>query len=166
MLGFYENFPVNVHKIVRLTTMVSKKKLQQAIIQAFYRLNNENLSLETITKPSIPECTVLFEFGIAESKAFNFLDCEETRKTLEKVRKTPLEVMDFFCAIRYYVRRNGKNKPLKFDYYMFRLVFNANVVEMYVFHERGPRHISPEDIITFVVDKVNELFPRKVLKIA
>jgi hypothetical protein len=166
MLGFYENFPANVHKIVRLTTTVSKKKLQQAIIQAFYRLNSENLSLEAITKPSIPECTVLFEFGIAESKAFNYLDCEETQKTLEKVRKTPLEVMDFFCAIRYYVRRNGKNKPLKFDYYMLRLAFNANVVEMYVFHERGPRHVSPEDVIKFVVDKVNELFPRKVLKIA
>jgi len=46
MLGFYENFPVNVHMVAQLTTSVSVKRLQQAIIQALHKLNNENLSLD------------------------------------------------------------------------------------------------------------------------
>ncbi|MCS7124033.1 MAG: hypothetical protein NZ932_01255 [Candidatus Bathyarchaeota archaeon] len=164
MLGFYRNFPFNVHMVAQLTTSVSLKKLQQAIIQALHGLNGESLNLETITEPSIPECTVIFEFGIAESEAFNYLDGEETQKALQIVGKNPLKVMDFFCAVRYYRRREDKNKPLKFDYYMLRLTFNANTVEMQVFHERGPRHISPEEIVNLVVSRVNALFPRKALK--
>lgn len=164
MLGFYENFPVNVHMTAHLTTLVSTKKLQQAIIQALQGLNSENLSIEAIAKPSIPECAAIFEFGIAESETFNYLDHEETRKVLEKIEKTPLRVMDFFCAIRYYRQQEGRNKPLKFDYYMLRLIFNANTVEMQVFHERGPRHISPEEIVNLVVSRVNAFFKRKALK--
>lgn len=163
MLGFYENFPVNVQMILQLTTSVSTKKLQQAIIQSLYKLNNENLSLEAITKPFMSECAVIFEFGIAESKTFNYLDHEETQKVLEKIGKTPLQVMDFFCAIRYYRQREGKNKPLKFDYYMIRLTFNANIMEAYVFHERGPRHISPEEMVNLIISRINALFQRKIL---
>jgi len=166
MLGFYENFPVNVHMIMQLTTSVSAKKLQQAIVQALYRLNSENLSLEAIANPSISECTVIFEFGIAEGKTFNYLDYEETQKVLEKIGETSMKVMDFFSAIRYYKWKEGKSKPLKFDYYMIRLTFNANLVNVYVFHERGPRHISPEEIINLIVARVNTLFRRKALNLA
>jgi len=163
MLGFYENFPVNVHMIMQLTTSVSAKKLQQAIVQALYRLNSENLSLEAIANPSISECTVIFEFGIAEGKTFNYLDHEETQKVLGKIGEASMKVMDFFSAIRYYKWKEGKSKPLKFDYYMIRLTFNANLVNVYVFHERGPRHISPEEIINLIVARVNTLFRRKAL---
>ncbi|MEM0095456.1 MAG: hypothetical protein QW660_02310 [Candidatus Bathyarchaeia archaeon] len=163
MLGFYENFPVNVHMVAQLTTSVSVKRLQQAIIQALHKLNNENLSLDAVANPSVPGCTVIFEFGIAEGETFNYLDREETQKTLERVGKAPLQVMDFFCAVRYYRQREGKNKPLKFDYYMIRLTFNTKTVGIRVFHERGPRHISPEEIVDLVVSKVNILFQRRAL---
>jgi len=163
MLGLYENFPVNVHMVMQLTTSISAKKLQQAIVQTLHKLNGGNLSLDAIANPSISECTVIFEFGIAEGKTFNYLDHEETQKVLEKIGEAPMQVMDFFCAIRYYKWREGKSKPLKFDYYMIRLTFNANIVNVYVFHERGPRHISPEEIVTLLVARVNASFPRKVL---
>ncbi|MEM2356078.1 MAG: hypothetical protein QXO00_07180, partial [Candidatus Bathyarchaeia archaeon] len=74
MLGFYENFPVNVHMVAQLTTSVSVRRLQQAIIQALHKLNNENLSLDAVANPSVPGCTVIFEFGIAEGETFNYLD--------------------------------------------------------------------------------------------
>jgi len=165
MFGFYENFPVQVHQVKRLTVAVSRKRLQQAIVQALYRLNGENLNLETIANPSIPNCMVIFEFGIAENEAFNYLNHDETKKALERIGEAPLEVLDFFCAVRYYKREGDKNKPLKFDYYMLRLVFSASIVEVLVFHERGPRHISPEDLINLIVGRVNGLFPRRVLRI-
>jgi hypothetical protein len=71
--------------------------------------------------------------------------------------------MDLFCAIRYYKKGEGRS-PLKFDYYMLRLIFDKGFVEMQIFHERGPRHVLPEDIINLVVKKVNESFSKKVLK--
>lgn len=164
MLGFYEGFPVNAHKIVRFATLISNKKLQQALVQTLQKLNGEKLSLEEVAEPSIPACIVLFEFGIAEGDAFNYLDFAETQKVLEKIRKAPLHVMDFFCAIRYYKEQNGEKAPLKFDYYMLRLTFNAGFIEINIFHERGPRHLPPEDIANLIVNKVNEFFSRKVLK--
>jgi len=163
MLGFYENFPVNVHMVMQLTASVSAKKLQQAIVQALHKLNGENLSLDAVANPSISECTVIFEFGIAEGKTFNYLDHEETQKVLEKIGEAPMKVMDFFSAVRYYKWKEGKSKPLKFDYYMIRLTFNANLVNVYIFHERGPRHISPEEIVNLLVARVNASFQRKVL---
>ena len=72
--------------------------------------------------------------------------------------------MDFFCAIRYYKGTAENKTPLKFDYYLMRLIFGKNAVEIQVFHERGPRYISPEDITTFLVNKVNKTSSRKTLK--
>jgi hypothetical protein len=73
-------------------------------------------------------------------------------------------VMDLFCAVRYYKNKTEKKAPLKFDYYMMRAVFGKDSMEMRVFHERGLRYISPEDIVTFLVNKINEASARKILK--
>jgi len=110
------------------------------------------------------QCTVILEFGIAEANNFIYLDDAETDKVLKTISKKPCQIMDFFCAVRYYKVQNEKKRALKFDYYMLRLIFNKNSMETQVFHERGPRHVPPECIVAFVVNRINELFSRKVLK--
>jgi hypothetical protein len=102
--------------------------------------------------------------GLAEAKSFNYIDEEETKKVLSALRKAPFQMMDFFCAVRYYKGAAEKRAPLKFDYYMIRVVFGKNVVEFRVFHERGPRYVSPEDMVAFLVNKVNATSSRKILK--
>ena len=164
MLGFYENFPKNVHKIAHFKASASKKRLQRVLTQTLHKLNNETLSLEDVAYPSVPQCTVIFEFGIAEANNFNYLDKEETNKVLEVIHRKPFQIMDFFCGIRYYKTQNKKKAPLKFDYYMFRFTFDKKSTEIQVFHERGPRHVPPEEITNFVVSKINETFSRKILK--
>lgn len=164
MLGFYENFPEKVHTTARFNFSISKKKLQEALIRVLYELNSETFCLEDIARPSIRQCTVIFEFGIAEANDFNYLDNAEIKRVLRVTRKTPFRTMDFFCALRYYKVQNGKKNPLRFDYYMFRFTFNKSSMENQVFHERGPRHVSPEDIAPLIVKKVNEKFSRKILK--
>ncbi len=164
MLGFYVNFPENIHKITRFTTSTSNKRLQQTLTKTFHNLNNEIFCLEDIANPSLPQCTVIFEFGIAEANNFNYLDNEEKNRLLKLIRKKPFQVMDFFCAIRYYKTKNKKKTPLKFDYYMLRFTFNKKSVETQVFHERGPRHISPEDVANFIANKINETFSKKILR--
>lgn len=164
MLGIYEGFPKNVHRIAHFTTSISKKRLQQALTQVFHKLNNETLSLEDIAHPSIPNCITIFELGIAESNNFNYLDSEEKSRLLKIIRKKPFQIMDFFCVIRYYKMHEGRKTPLKFDYYMLRFIFKRNSAEIQIFHERGPQHVSHGNIARFFADKINAMFSRKIIK--
>ena len=165
MLGLYENFPKTIHKTASFATSISNKRLQQALIQTLQQTNTKNFNLEEIANPSVPQCTVILEFGIAEANNFNYVDMEETNKVLKVIRKNPLQIMDFFCALRYYKIQNEKKTSLRFDYYMIRFIFNKNSITMQIFHERGPRYISPEDIANFVANKIDEAFSKKILKI-
>jgi hypothetical protein len=163
MLGVYDNFPPNIHRIDSFTTPHSSKKLQQRLISVLCEINRKHFSFEDVAYPTVPECTIIFEVGLAEAKSFNFIDQEEAEKLLSALRKSPFRTMDFFCAVRYY--KGVKEKvPLKFDYYMLRVLFGKNSVEMQVFHERGPRYLSPEDVVTFLVRMINAASRRTILK--
>jgi hypothetical protein len=165
MLGLYEQFPQNIHKTVIFTTSLSTKKLQQTLIQTLHKVNNESFALNEVATPSSPQHTVVFEFGIAEANNFNYLDEEETKKACKVVEGKPFQILDFFCVLRYYKMQNDERKSLRFDYYMTRFVFNKNMMEIQVFHERGPRYVTPEELAFFVVEKISELFSRKVLNL-
>lgn len=164
MLGLYNNFPLNIHRIDTFSTHFSSKRLQQRMMQVLREVNRGNFSFEEVAYPTVPGCTIIFEVGLAEAESFIYIDEEETKKVLSALRKAPLQTMDFFCAVRYYKGRGEKKKPLKFDYYMIRALFVKNAVEIRVFHERGPRYISPEDLVSFLVTKVNETSARQILK--
>jgi hypothetical protein len=164
MLGFYEGFPAAAHKTIRFATFALNRSLQQRLAETLRTLNTQMLSLEKVTGPSIPQCSVSFEFGIAEAHGFNYLDDEETSRVLKTISKKPLQMMDFFCALRYHKLLEEKKISLKFDYYMLRFAFGKGLMEAHAFHERGPMYTSPEDMISFVVDKVNEGSSRKVFK--
>jgi hypothetical protein len=164
MLGFYENFPVNIHRIEAFATPLSNKRLQRRLIQVLHDVNRRTFSFEEVACPTVPECIIIFEAGLADAGSFNYIDEEETQKVLNALRKASFQTMDFFCAVRYYKGTAENKTPLKFDYYLMRLIFGKNAVEIQVFHERGPRYISPEDITTFLVNKVNKTSSRKTLK--
>jgi hypothetical protein len=164
MLGFYENFPENIHRIESFTSSMPNKQLQRRIMQVLSEINRKTFSFEEVSNPSVPECAVIFEVGIAESESFNYIDEEETKKALNALQRAPFQVMDFFCAIRYYKNKEEKRAPLRFDYYLMRVLFGKNTMEMRVFHERGPRYVSPEEIVTFLVNKINGTSARRILR--
>ena len=164
MLGRYDYFPATIHERAFFTTPLSSKTLQQKLIRTFNGMNGKTYKLEDITVPSVPDCSVTFECGIAEATEFNYLDREETSKLLKILRKKPLQTMDFFFAIRYCKTQNKKRNPLRFDYYMIRLMFGTNAIETQVSHERGPRHVSPQDVVNFVASSVNGTAPKKILR--
>jgi hypothetical protein len=164
-LGFYEKFPSNIHRIDIFNSTLSSKKLQQKIIQVFYKVNNDEFTFEEVANPTVPQGTIIFEFGIAESGDFNFIDNEELKKTMNFLAKSLLNSVDFFCSIRYYKNKGENRSPLKFDYYMLRAVFNKDIFEVQVFHERGPRYISPEELTTFIYNKINETSSSKNKKV-
>ena len=164
MLGLYENFPVNIHRIETFTTYLSSKRFQQRLMQVLYEINRRKFSFEEIAYPTVPECTIIFEAGLADAESFNYIDEDETRKVFTVLKKVSFQTMDFFCAIRYYKGTTETKTPLRFDYYLLRIIFGRNSLEMQVFHERGPRYISPEDIVTFLAKELNKNSTRKTLK--
>ena len=165
MLGLYENFPENIHLLENFTSTLPTQKLQRKLIQTLHEVNQKSFSLEEVSQPSLHDCTVIFEVGIAETKNFSYVDDQETKTLMDTLRNQAFQVLDFFVAIRYYKGSTTKKKALRFDYYMTRFVFNPNhLVELRVFHERGPRYLSPEDLMIFLLKKVNETSGRMVLK--
>ncbi len=161
-LGFYENFPLNIHLVESFNSTLSSKQLQQRLIQVLYEINRKEFSFEEAANPTIPECKLIFEFGLADAEDFNYIDEEEVKKVRNLLEKEHLRTMDFFCAIRYY--KGEKKSPLKFDYYLLRTVYSRDILEIQVFHKKGPRYISPEDLTLFIFNKTNEASNRKILK--
>ena len=163
-LGFYENFPANIHRIDSFNFSLPSKQLQQRLIQALYDANRREFSFEEAANPTVPEGRVIFEFGLAEADSFNFIDGEELNRAMDLLAKWRLHSMDFFCSLRYYKVKGEKRTALKFDYYIFRTIFAKDTLEIQVFHERGPRYVSPEDLTTFIFNKINEGQNKKILK--
>jgi len=161
-LGFYENFPTNIHMVESFDSTLSSKQLQQILIQVLYEINRKEFSFEEAANPTIPECKLIFEFGLADAEGFNYIDEEEVKKVRNLLEKEHLRTMDFFCAIRYY--KGEKKSALKFDYYLLRTVYDRDILEIQVFHKKGPRYISPEDLTLFIFNKTNESSNRKILK--
>lgn len=165
MLGFYANFPANIHSAEAFASVLSARKLQEKLMQVLQEVNRKPFSFEEIATPTVPNGSVIFEIGLAEESSFSYVDEEETKKVLHALRKNPLQLIDFFCVARYYKTAGEKRAPLKFDYYFVRFIFSQGFVQIQVHHERGPRYISPRDITSFLVDQINRASARKVLKI-
>lgn len=133
------------------------------MIQAICEVNKKEFSFEEAANPTIPDCKIIFEFGLADAEVFSFVDEEEAEKALDALAEEPMRTMDFFCVVRYYKGKEEKSKALKFDYYLLRTVYSRRLVEMQVFHKKGLRYISPEDLTLFLATKVNEASKRKIL---
>jgi hypothetical protein len=164
MLGYYQNFPVNLHRVEGFNSTLSIKQLQQRVLKILYDLNKKEFTFEEVANPSVPEGTVIFEFGLAKGESFNYIDVEELKLAQDFLLKERVQLLDFFCSIRYYRGNGEKRMPLKFDYLIFRVVFGNEFVEFRVFHERGPRYISPEELLEFVVGKINQASKKPVLR--
>ena len=162
--GFYENFPLHIHRVENFASSFSNTQLQQKLIQIFYEINQKEFSFEEVANPTIPGCKVIFEFGLADAEGFDYIDEEEASKALNLIINEHFHIIDFFCGIRYYKGDTEKKTPLKFDYYILRTTYNRNNFEIQVHHERGPRYISPEDLTLFIFNKINEVSNRKVLR--
>lgn len=163
-LGTYNNFPPNYHHIQTYFSTVSGRQLQQRLIQFLMEINRKEFSFEEVSIPTIPNGQIIFEFGIAEEGNFNYLSSEEAKRILSRVAKEQVAYLDFFCSIRYYKTSGEGRQALKFDYYLLRILFGKGTFEVQLFHERGPRYLSPEDLVEFLFKGVNGGSNKKILR--
>jgi len=165
MLGLYENFPQTIHFSEAYTSPLSKQDLQQKLVQVVREVNGKELSFEETCSPTMPNSTVIFMFGIADTDGFKFLNDVQVQRLQDAISASALRTMDFFCAIRYYKNTLPRRTPLKFDYYVIRLSFAEKDKMLFqVSHERGPRYISPQEFVSFVVRTLNGKSKHKTLQ--
>jgi hypothetical protein len=164
MIGLSDNFPKKIHRLERYETTLAIKKIQKNLVQVLEKINRKTFSFEEITYPTIHNCKIIFEVGLAEAKTFNYIDEEEKIRFLKALKKETFNLLDLFVSICYYRTKEKKSTPLNFDYYLIRIIFDKKTIEVKVFHERGPRHISPEEIITFIINDLNKNSAKKVTK--
>jgi hypothetical protein len=107
VLGKYENFPVNIHFAESFLCTISSRQLQRKLVEKFCELNQKSFCFEDVAIPTVPDCTLIFEFGIAEDDGFNFLNEEEAERALGTV-KDALRSMDFF--VQYVTTRMAKKR--------------------------------------------------------
>jgi len=164
LLGHYENFPENIHGIALFQYQESAKSLQQAILCVFHRLNHEIFDLGTVTLYLKQNCMVGFEFGVANGFDFNFLDQNELDQCLKSVAETELETLDFFFAVRYHlIKDDSKRVPLRFDYFVLRLIFQESSLGLRIRHERGTQRVPLDDLTDFIVKQINVELSRRQL---
>jgi len=164
MLGVYSNFPKAIHNIVDFSSSVSNKRLQTALVEAFFKLNNETLTLEDVVAHSIPQYTATFEFGVAENTDFNYLDNQEKDRLFKAMGKKPFSTLDFLCIVRYQKAKPERKAPLKSDHYILRFRFEPKMLQMQIFHEKGLMYVSQKDLPEFTTNRINAEFTKKVLK--
>ncbi len=121
-----------------------------------HRLSKQTIEMKTLTRASPANCTVSFEFGVADADTFNFLDEEELKRIENTLKQQALPIFDVFCAARYQIpQADGKRKSLKFDYNMIRFSFYRRSMELFVYHERGIQRIPLEDLVLFLKNQIN-----------
>jgi hypothetical protein len=165
MIGTSQNFPEKIHRLEKFESKIEIKKIQKNLIQILEKINNKTYSFEEITYPTVPNCRIIFDVGLAEENAFNYIDEEEKNRFLKALKKETTKLLDLFFSIRYYKIKQKKRIALNFDYYMLRISFDNKKIEVKVFHERGPRYISPEEIVNFIIMEFNKNSTKKIIKL-
>ena len=165
MIGLSDKFPEKIHRIERCETTFPTKKIQKELILSLVKFNSKTLSFEEITYPTIPNCKIIFEIGLAEAKIYNYIDDDERNRFLKALRNETFKLLDLFVAIRYYRTNQEKKTPLNFDYYLTRIIFEKKFIEFRVFHEKGPRYISPEDLVSVIINEINKNLIKKKGKV-
>ena len=164
MLGRYDNFPENIHRIDTFSFSISVRKIQERIIQTLHDMNQKIVVSDEVDLQALRDCDMVFEAGVAETRSFNYLNETEASKLQAAIKKDPLGIIDIFLAACYHKKKGEKKSPLKFDYFLVRMVFLEKSLEMRIFHERGPRYTSPEDAAKLLVERINKSASRRILK--
>ena len=151
MIGRYENFPSNIHFVETFNVNKSTKQLQKNLLTFFAQANIQTYHFEEVANPTIPNAVINFEFGLAEGNSFCFIDKQELQRFTELIQKENYQTLDFYCAIQYH--KGPEKTPLKFDYYILRILFEKGKFEVQIHHEKGPRYLIPEDIANLIFQK-------------
>jgi len=166
-LGKFANFPSLVHGLVKISHENTTAKIQRAIIQAFYGLNEyrEAYSLSVSGHVGIYEGWLTFEVGAANGLFFDYLDEEAVGKLYSPLESgKEYSILDFLVIITYHYSREGKRVPLNFDHHILRFLFHDGEVEVSLFHSKGTRRMPLDELLSTVISRISLEAKRSGLK--
>ena len=156
MFGHFENFPNDVHGKALIWSNNLTQTIQEAILRTFHNLNYKISSIASAMPHVNQNCITSFEFGVADGLEFIFLDRNELDQGLKTIIEKELEVLDFFCVIRYHlILSKYKRVPLRFDYFVIRFLFKNGSLELSIRHEKGTRRIPLDELKDFLIEQIN-----------
>ena len=162
MLGRYDEFPTHAFHSAQFVYLDLFRRLQTAMARVMYRLNKRTIDLATITAASPPQCYVNFEFGIADTDAFHYLDQKQLSTVERALKAQSLPILDVFCAATYHIKKEqGGDKPLHFDYSVLRFTFENQEVELLLHYIRGIQRIPRKDFILFLKAQIDKELAEK-----
>ena len=157
MLGCYDEFPASASRFAQFTYSDSLQTLQAAIIQTFHVLNQQTIDLSIITAASSPNCFVNFEFGVADSDAFCFLDKKELNRLERALRAQAFSILDVFCGARYHIKKGtGRKQSLQFDYSVLRFMFEKPNIDLSAHYIRGNQRIPRKDFVLYLKSQIDK----------
>ena len=158
-LGIFRNFPTMIHGTGEAVHNDQMYKIQQATIMGLKELNNyrEPYPLSISGKSGTYMGTLGFEIGIADDIYFNYLDDETVQKLYKLLNpKRNYRLLDFLIIVTYHYTQQKKSIALNFDYFHFRLIFNKRKIECRVFHNKGIRRMSINELINRIFERIRK----------
>ena len=165
--GRFVNFPSMVHGMARVSHQSTTARLQQAIIQAFYRLNESKdaYPLSVADHAGTYDGEVTFEVGFADGLFFDYLN-QDTIQSLFTPLTSGKEypVLDFLVVVAYRYFKGERKISLNFDHYILRFAFYSGAVEAALFHSKGTRRMPLDEFMNLVLKRVSTEIKQMGLK--
>jgi len=157
--GTFANFPSTIHGIAKAKFNDHPAKVQQTIVEAFHKLNDssETYLISPSSRVGTYQGRVGFEIGIAQGTDFYNLTNEVTKNLCRAITsKKPYSRLDFIIIVTYHYKINGKENHLHFDYHQLRFSFNNDTLEIRLFHSKGTRRMSLNELTRRILTCINE----------
>ncbi|MBS7623953.1 MAG: hypothetical protein QXS10_07405 [Candidatus Bathyarchaeia archaeon] len=167
--GVYSGFPEKWHRRFSIKIYAPPADVQRALVNALYELNGRSIKSYWTRNVGV-DIDVIFEFGVADNLTFHYIDSDTLNTLLKAIREGKIRILDIICIVRYYVKEDralkGRGrKPLRFDYYLLRFIFNDGKLEVRVFHVKGPQRILIDEVAEFLANCINARLNKKNLDI-
>ena len=167
-LGIFRNFPTIVHGIGEAFHNGQIYKIQQATIMGLKELNNyrEPYPLSISGKSGTYIGTLGFEVGVADDIYFNYLDDETVQRLYNLLNpRRNYNILDFLIIVTYHYTQQKRSIALNFDHFHFRLVFNKRRIECRVFHHKGIRRMSIDELLNRIFNGIRKNMTQSSLSI-
>lgn len=157
-LGVFTNLPRILHGYAKLTSEADPLILQRTFIKILGKLNSKKveMAISLSGHEGLLPGEIGFEVGVAEGDCFNYMDNSEEERLMSVLQSNGLmPVLDSFLIVKCKVKNGRKHSPW-FDRYIMRGKFTEGNVEFQLFHERGMRRLSPDELINMLVEELDK----------
>lgn len=161
-LGTLEQFPTVYHARASLLFDINTDSLQKAILRGLRELSQErrHLDLTIADLPGYQSGEIKFKFGVGNKDGFDILDDKEAERVVRRIEeKGPFSTLDLAFHLHYSTSVSKKHKVHQ-DQYMARLAFQSGRVEILLYHLRGVRRTSPDELVRLLLSTTNRELTR------